>query len=90
MGNYYFEKIIINFEKIEEKTLEFFLKKSKINKDFNKEKAIIYLNTLCNNIFISFILITIQEKLKLIQTIEELEKNNNLHQHINKPNEIMT
>ena len=88
MGNYYFEKIIINFEKIEEKTLEFFLKKSKINKDFNKEKAIIYLNTLCNKIFISFILITIQEKLKLIQTIEELEKNNNLHQHINKPNEI--
>jgi hypothetical protein len=88
VGNYYFDKLFVNFDKIDDKIFEIYTQKSKLPKDHTKELAITHIRTLCNKSIYSLIIFTRNEKLKLIQTIEELE----MHQHIPlqnvKPNEI--
>lgn len=88
VGNYYFDKIFINFDKIDDKIFEIYTQKSKILKDHTKELAITHIKTLCNKIYFSLIVITKNEKLKLIQTIEELEMNQHIPLQNVKPNEI--
>ena len=86
-GHFYFDKIIVNFEKIENKIFNILIQKSKVTKDFKKEIAVNYINSLCSKKVFSLILITKQERFRLVQTIEELESQMMTPLNL-KPNEI--